>query len=256
MITATLADIWPYFLVGGRFLGMVVFFPGISGGAVPPRFRAFLALGLTLSITPFMTASMPAVPQLPASSLALFIQEMAIGMLFSLTLKAFFSALDIAGSSTGYQIGLSNAFVKGDESEQQNSILTSFLHLGALTLFFATGLHFHLLSFFIEMYRVLPPHAFGSFILFDFFHFFLKVLSLSFTLGVLLAGPMIIISVLNYLMAGIINRLVPQMQVFFIIQPLQIMLGLGVLTLVLPSFYGIFMDRLSDVIDMLGGVHG
>src|SRR5690606_32430253 len=110
----------------------------------------------------------------------------------------------------------------------------AFLNLMAITLLFLTDLHYVVLNFFIKAYDYLSPshHPFASWgekssFLADYTFLFLDTLSKAFALGLALAGPVIIISALAYIIAGILNRLIPQMQVFFIVQPLQLFLGFG-----------------------------
>lgn len=248
--TLTLAEVWPYLLVGGRLFGLISFFPGLSQGSIPYGVKFFLISSLTGALTPVIFFHPPLLPDLTGMSLILLGKEVATGILCGLALKAFFSALDTAGSIAGFQMSLANVFVNNAETSQQSGLTSAFLSLLATTLLFATHLHFMIIEAFITSFEGLK----GSSAFSDYSHLFLDIFSSAFTLGLTLSGPLMIVSVLTYGMAGILNRLVPQMQVFFLIQPLQLFLGFSVLAMILPLSFETIMDKLHDLIQEWGGL--
>ena len=68
----------------------------------------------------------------------------------------------------------------------------------------------------------------------DFADLFTRIVSQSFALGLQLAAPFVAIGIVFYVGLGLMSRLMPSMQIFFIAIPLQIMLGMLVLTIALP----------------------
>ena len=59
-------------------------------------------------------------------------------------------------------------------------------------------------------------------------------LNQSFILGFKIGSPFIAFTIIFYSGMGLVSRLMPQLNIFFLSLPLQIYLGLGVLFLTLP----------------------
>jgi flagellar biosynthetic protein FliR len=57
----------------------------------------------------------------------------------------------------------------------------------------------------------------------------------SFVVGIQLAAPVLVFALVFNTGLGLVNRLVPQMQVFFVGLPIQVMVGLSVLAIALPA---------------------
>jgi flagellar biosynthetic protein FliR len=240
----TLQEIWPYLLVGGRLLGLMSFLPGLSQGNIPYPVKIFLTAALTSALTPVIFLASP-----PSSVTLLWLgKEVAIGILWGLALKGVFSTLDLVGSITSFQMSLANVFVSNPESQQQSGLNSTFLTLMATTLLFVNHLHFVIIEAFIKSFSQTYTMDHWH----DYFALFLDIITTSFTLSITLAGPLIIVSVLIYAMAGILNRLVPQVQVFFLVQPLQLFLGFLILMLTLPLILDLFMERFTDFLSNWG----
>jgi flagellar biosynthetic protein FliR len=71
----------------------------------------------------------------------------------------------------------------------------------------------------------------------------MKTLSEAFSLGVQLAAPVIVFSVVFNIATGLIGRLIPQFQIFFAATPLSVLLGLSVLMLSLGSIGMVWLGR-------------
>ena len=80
---------------------------------------------------------------------------------------------------------------------------------------------------------------------------FTQVIATAFRIGVQLAAPFLVFGLLFNLGLGVLSRLMPQMQVFFIGLPLSILLGLLLLLLVIGAMMGTFVDYLQGVLAAL-----
>ncbi len=78
-----------------------------------------------------------------------------------------------------------------------------------------------------------------------------QVVTSAFRIGVQLAAPFLAFGLLFNLGLGILSRLMPQMQVFFVGLPLSILLGLLLLLLVLGAMMGTFTDYMQAVLGRL-----
>ena len=80
-----------------------------------------------------------------------------------------------------------------------------------------------------------------------------RVIAASFKIGLQLSAPFLVFGLLFNLGLGVLSRLMPQMQVFFIGLPLSILLGLLLLLVVIGAMMGTFIGYVEGVLnDMIG----
>src|SRR5690606_22754358 len=104
---------------------------------------------------------------------------------------------------------------------------TVLLTLAAGMLVLALNLHHELIYGVVQSYTAFPPGT--TLATADMAQAVVATMSKVFLVGVQLAAPMMVIGFLSYLMFGIFNRLIPQLQVFFLSIPLNIGLSLIIL---------------------------
>lgn len=250
LFTLYLQDIYGYVLVLARFGGFFAFAPIFSEGRINVRLRLMTALFLSLVITPAISDYLPA--NLPAAKGAfdmMILAEILIGLFAGLIGRVLITALDVAGAIIGFQMSLANAFTSSAATAQQASLPAAFLSTIAVVLIFATGFHQVMIQMIIQSYAVFSPIDMTSLTVMsaDMSATFTKFVTASFVLGLQVAAPVMILGLIMFSAAGIVNRLMPQIQVFFILQPLQIFLGFITLalslTIVLSYFIQGFVDK-------------
>lgn len=249
LLTIYLQDIYTFLIVMARFGGFFAFAPIFSESRINVRLRLMIALFFTLVITPAVTAYLP--ENLPATSGLFNIMiagEILVGLFAGLIGRLLLMALDVAGSLIGFQMSLANAFTQSAATSQQSSLPAAFLTVMAVVLIFSTGFHHVMIKMIMESYALFPPGQFPPFseMSSDMAQIFTKFLSASFLLGLQVAAPVIILGLIMFFAAGIMNRLMPQIQVFFILQPLQILLGMITLTLSLVIIMGYYIRDFVD----------
>jgi flagellar biosynthetic protein FliR len=74
-----------------------------------------------------------------------------------------------------------------------------------------------------------------------------------FALAVQIAAPFIVFGMLFNLGLGVLSRLMPQLQVFFLAMPATILLGMLVLLAVVGVMMGVFLGDLGRFLAELGG---
>ena len=89
-----------------------------------------------------------------------------------------------------------------------------------------------MLSAVIDSYRLFPV---GQNLMYgDWADFFAKTVNDSFVVGFQVASPFIAFTIIFYCGMGLVSRLMPQLNIFFLSLPLQIYLGLGLLFITTP----------------------
>jgi flagellar biosynthetic protein FliR len=111
----------------------------------------------------------------------------------------------------------------------------------AVVLLFVTDLHHLMLRGLIGSYELFPAGA--SMPIGDFAQVMTKVVASSFTIGVQLAAPFIIVALILMVGLGLIARMMPQIQIFFIAQPIQLALGILIFAIVVPAMMLFWMTR-------------
>jgi len=247
--TFYLQDFFGYMFVLARFGGFFTISPIFSEKRINPRLRLMLALTLTVVIAPSVSEYLP--KNMPGQNGAFDLMlagEILIGLFAGLIARVLLTALDIAGSLIGFQMSLANAFTNSPATAQQAGLPAAFLTMIGVTLIFATGFHQVMIKSIIYSYEVFQPGAFESLsvISADMAQTLVRFLGAAFLLGLQVAAPVTILGLTMLASAGIINRLMPQIQVFFILQPFQILLGFITLTLSLVIVISYFIQDFAD----------
>jgi flagellar biosynthetic protein FliR len=234
------------FLLFCRIGGCLMVMPGFSSPRVPARIRLFIAIALTLGLAPLLTGKVqPAVAgDAPIVVLGLIGSETLIGAIIGLMGRMFFLALQFAGASIAMLIGLANTPDTMIEESEPVTGLTSLITLTALVLMFVLDLHWEIVRALVESYTALPVaeplHAkFGLIKIVD-------ALADSFILALRISAPFIVYSLTVNLMFGILNKLTPQIPIYFISLPFVLAGGGIILYFTSTEFLQIFIAGFSE----------
>jgi len=228
----------------------IMLLPGFGESFVSPRVRLLIAFGVTVVVTPVVSDVILATPQDPIGMLALLGREIAIGAFLGALARIMVSALHMAGVVMGFQTSLANAQLFDPINAAQGSLFGSFLNILGVFLIFFTDLHHMMLMAVADSYALFTPGA--PLAIGDFGDTTARVLAGAFTLAMQLAAPFVVAGLLFYLGLGLLARLMPQVQIFFIAMPLQIMLGFMVMAITLSAgmmwFLGSFQDTFQRLL--------
>jgi flagellar biosynthetic protein FliR len=184
-----------------------------------------------------------------APVVALLGQELFIGAVLGLTARLTVSALQVAGAVIAQQLGLGFITAVDPTQGQQGVILGNFLTLLGVTLIFATDLHYAVIAALHDSYALFHPGEMP--LTGDVAALMTRTVTAAFRIGVQLAAPFLVFGILFNLGLGVLSRLMPQMQVFFVGMPLSIMLGLIALLLVVGAMMDTFLGYLESVLRQL-----
>ncbi len=236
-------DIWATALLFARVGGMIMLLPGFGEPAIPARIRLGFALLLAIALAPTLAERIPD-PATSAWGMAGQVMgETMIGVLLGGAARFLVSALATAGQILGVEIGLAFAQTADPTMTQSGQLLSVFLGLLGLALIFATGLHHMFLLGVAGSYDVIAPGAPPP--IGDAAQLALDTTARSFLVGFQIATPVIAAGMIFRLGLGVLSRLIPQIQVFFVILPLQLLGGFVVLALGLSTGMLIWLDSLQ-----------
>ena len=248
-----LSQIFAFLLIFCRVGSVFMVVPGFSEAYVTPRMRLAIGLGLSLLLTPMLIKSLPPTPPAFGIMALMIISEILIGVFLGLIVRLMLSSMHVAGTSIAAQSSLALASVFDISNGGQSAIISNFLSLTAITCFFALNLHHILIAGMVDSYNVFQIGNLP--IIGDMSMTLSRVATDAFMVGIQLSAPWLIFSLLFYLFGGLLTRIMPNFQIFFVLIPPQIMLALFLLLITLSSMMMYYMNHLEDqLLSMLGGL--
>jgi flagellar biosynthetic protein FliR len=244
------AEVFAAFLVFSRLGAAFSILPGIGETFVAMRARLLLAIAVSLLLAPAVADTLPRLPASPITLIIIVCQEIGIGLFLGVVARTILAALQTAGMIVGFQTGLSSALVFDPSFSGQSAVTAAFMTMVGLVLIFATNSHHVMLSALADSYVSLPAGRLPP--LDDMVSAIVRVTGDSFSLGVRIAAPFLVFGVVFFLGLGLLARLMPQIQVFFLAVPLQIVLGLGVLVITIALGMAVFLDSFRGALLAFG----
>lgn len=240
------ADVFVFMAIFARIGAMVMMFPVLGEISVSPRVRLAMALAFCIVLMPVVESSYPALPQSPVGLAGLLFVELFVGLLIGSVARLVTSALQVAGNVIAMQTGLSAAQAFDPTQGIQGAIVATFLSVVALTMIVATDLHHVMLAAMHGSYTMFKPGEVPA--LGDSSALILETIAGSFELGMALAAPFIVFGLVFYLAMGLLAKLMPQVQVFFVVTPASILLGFALLMVLLGTMMTWYLARFQDAI--------
>ena len=231
-----------FVLVFARVGTLVMLMPGIGERFILSRGRLSLAFFVALVILPMARGTIT-IPQDPAGLGGLLISEILVGLAIGATVRLLMGALQTAGFIIAQTLGLGFAITVDPTGGLQNPSLANFLSMLGITLILAADLHHLALAAIHESYRLLPPGGFPE--IGDVMTLAVKAMTQGFSLAVQISAPFIVFGLLFNLGLGVLARLMPQLQVFFLAIPASILGGMLVLLAAVGVMMGVFLDDLG-----------
>ncbi len=239
-----------FMLVFARIGAMVMLMPGLGETNIPVRIKLSIALALTLIILPLHRSAYQIDLQGTLTPLiVLMLHEIVIGIVLGATARVTLSALQVAGSVIAQQLGLGFVTSVDPTQGQQGLLLGNFLAIFGITLLFATDTHYLVIAALDESYRVFAPgEAMQSG---DVAALATRAFAAAFRIGMQLAAPFLVFGLVFNIGLGVLARLMPQMQVYFVGVPLAIVIGFLILGAVIATMMVTFLDYFTGVMQQL-----
>ena len=236
---------YSFFLVFARLGTIMMLLPALGEQAIPSRLRLTFALAFAFILYPLVLPQLGPVPDTVAGLAAALGHELAVGFILGGLLRLILTATQVAGAVIAYQMGLSMAQTSDPtQPGVQGAIVGNFLALLGVTLIFATDMHHMLLAGVYESYAYFPPDA--PLMLGDAADMAVRIVAQAFMVGVQMSAPLLVFGLVFYLGLGILGKLMPQIQVFFMAMPANIIIGLILFALLLTLMMGLYMTHLEN----------
>jgi flagellar biosynthetic protein FliR len=234
-----------FMLTFARVGAMVMLMPGIGEQLISMRSRLAFALLLSLVLFPLTRTLLPA-GGAPAAVIGILIGEIAIGLLIGLAVRMIVGALQTAGTIVAQQMGLAFAMSVDPAMGGQQAAIGNLLTLLGIALIFAADLHHLAIAAIRDSYALLPPVGVPA--TEDAANLAVQAVGRGFSLAVQISAPFIAFAILFNLGLGVLSRLMPQLQVFFLAMPASILVGMLVLLATMGVMMGVFVEDLGAFI--------
>jgi flagellar biosynthetic protein FliR len=217
--------------------------PGVGNSQIPTQVRVFVAVGATLALTPLLIDKAHVGELDPIPMMRLIVGELLVGGAIGALARLFFSALETLAYASSSLLGLGNPF--GVEVDQNQSLppLSTIVTLGATTMIFVANFHWQIVIALVDSYRAMP---FGS--AFDARRSLAEigdVLGQSFLIAVRVAAPFFLYSIIVNFAMALVNRVTPQIAIFFIAPPFVVAGGIVLLYFTIRGQIAEFMAAFS-----------
>ena len=238
------ATIFVFALIFTRLGTMLMLLPAIGEAIIPARARIALAFGMTFVLLPLVRDLFPAVPTGMATLVVLLGGELLIGLLVGGTARLVMSTMQFAGSIIAFQIGLALAQSFDPAQGAQSTLVGSFLSVLGVTLVFSFNLHHLMIMAMRDSYEIFGPGLLPP--LGDVTQLVVDTVAGVFRVAMQLSAPFMVFGLVFYFGLGVLTKLMPQVQVFFVAMPANIALGLALLFLLLGTMGLWFAEYFTD----------
>jgi flagellar biosynthesis protein FliR len=216
-------EILNWFLVFARVGALFIVLPMFAMQSFPVRLRVALSALIALLVAPFLppvqieTLSFPSLTRLLAS-------EISVGLLLGFVCRLVFHGLETASSLLSTEMGLMMSSDFNQLSGSANAAPGIALYWLAIILWFCLDLHHWMIVALQRSYALVPTGEarLSATLLID----IIRRTSTIFVVAVQISAPIMAVAFMINLTFSMLGRAVPQMNVFFMSFPVQLLVGL------------------------------
>ena len=228
-----------------RVSGMVVFAPFFSSSALPVRTKSVLVLAIAFLLAPLVATLPNAHAEIGFAAL---LGELAVGLVYGLTLALLNEMLLFAGQIAGVQFSFSLVNLLDPSTHIETPLLGDLFQLMGTLVILAAGLDRILLASLVRSFHAVPLGTYGL----------APVAGLAivraaggiFLAGVELAAPVLAGTMLVEIAVALLGRLSPQLPVMSLTVPLKTLTGFAILAGSLAVWPRFIEARFSGLLDM------
>jgi flagellar biosynthetic protein FliR len=227
-----------------RVGGLLTFAPFLGDRAIPNRLKAGLLIVLTALLVPVT----PVQPLLAGAVewVRMVLGEFLVGMLMALSLSAVFEGMQFAGQLSGIQLGLSLATLFDPQSEADSPALSVFYNLITLLFFLQLDIHHWVLRALRRSFDYLPVGSAVATQLVS--RELVRVVGSLFVLGIQIAAPVLLATMMIDLVLGFLSKASPQLPVLLLGIPVKNLTGYALLMGAVTLWPGILERRFAFAI--------
>lgn len=234
-----------FMFILARVIGCFILMPFFSERSISQMIK--LSLAIWVSVILFYTIPKTVlIPQHYLELIIAFLNEFMLGLFIGLIARFIFYGIQLAGSIMDMQLGLSVAAAFDPSTGSQETLMSRLMYITAIVIFLLIDGHHLLLTGLFESFKAIPLFSETTYPL------GLQMLgdlgAKMFFIAVTISMPIIIIIFMLDFSLGLLARLAPQVNVFFLGFQIKPMLGTFIFLLMIPTIVSkiaIIMDDLA-----------
>lgn len=244
-----------------RIMPVLVLSPFLGGEVIPPEIKMGVGVMLSGVLFPAVSARMGAIPTSALPYIGLMLKEIFIGVALAAIVNIVFEAARVAGNLVDTMSGSNNAQLYVPQLGTQVSIFASLKVQLSVVLFLTLNGHHLVIEALAESFALVPLDRFPRFSMGEwaFFELIIRSFADLLKISLALAAPAMLAAFLTDMALGAVNRVAPQVQVFFIsmaIKPLVgvviVFMSLGLIIGRLQTEFAAMLATLRHAIRLLG----
>jgi flagellar biosynthetic protein FliR len=235
-----------FFLLFARVGTMIMLLPGLGESSVPTQLRLTAALLLTAVLFPLHRAGYQIDLKSFYPVLTMLAEELLVGALLGLTARLAIAGLEVAGSVIAQQLGLGFVTAVDPTQNQQGVIIGNFLMILGITLIFVTDLHYLIIQALDDSFVIFRPGEVP--LTGDMAAHITQIIAGMFRISVQISAPFLVFGLVFNVALGLLSRLMPQMQVFFIGMPMTILGGTMIFLMVVGAMMTTYLAYLGNIL--------
>ncbi len=251
LLAALPAWAFAFILVTARIGAAMSLLPGLGEAEPPVMVRVGLTFGVTALLLPGIAPMVPKVPEAGAQAIFMVAAEVVTGLWLGWLARLLVLALPIAGQFISYMLGVANVLQPDPELGSQATPIERLFDLAASLAILVTGLYALPLAALAGSYRLVAPGALLPAA--DTAQTAVHAVGFAFALAVRLASPFLLVSIVWHVATGLLARLVPRMQVYFVVMPGQILGGMALLVVTAGALLSAWLSAVQIGFSQLPG---
>lgn len=236
--------VFPMFLLFARVGAAIMVFPAMSDPSINIRIRLLMTLGICALLLPLLGNAFPALPDRTADMLLLVFGEMVVGLMLGLGARLMMAAMSLAGEIIAFLAGFQGASLFDPSTNTNSGAPAVFLTLCAGVVVLGLNMHHQLIVAAVESYSLFKPGVMPE--VSSIAAAYVEMMTVIMRLGLQLAAPVVVAGLLTNVMFGVLNRLVPQLQIFFISVPVTITISVVLLVAGLGTMLQLWANATQD----------
>lgn len=237
------------FIIFARIMGFIRFAPLLNRKEIPSMVKLCLALLLTMI---FISIKQPAVPPSDNSFVLSLILNYVAGAMLGYMAQLILLAVDAGGDMINMQMGLSSAMVLEPTTSSQTSILAKLVSLLGIILFINIGGIYWIMNAFYRSFEIFPLYAssipLDKIVNMD---YLIKMTSNVLYMGLQIASPILLATLGQDIILGVISKTAPQVNVFqlsFLFKPV---FGAAIMVWILPMLVNVITDYFQSYANII-----
>lgn len=242
-----------------RVSAIIIAAPGLGETTAPTRVRAGLSIAITVALLPVIQDRLNAVSgealRMPAMALAIVAEEVLCGLFIGTLARLISMSLTISAQILSIFTGMTSVLQPDNQLGSSSTAISHMANSLAPVILLSSGLYALPLHAISGSYTLFPPGQITGLMVGDMAMSVTRATSETIQIAMQLAAPFILIGTLWPAMLGVLNRLMPSIQVYSTAIPAQILGGIFLLAMLVQVMSGTWAERIQGILSNLPGLN-